>query len=182
MANSNRLEPQAGRRHDFQRRLRAHRRQETQHPSPAQHASERRTAALQTPGDFQVSPVWIFRSALPVATIQGLDLNNDFTNNDIPDRAFAYNPDDPTKPLDNGACPTWQCGRGYRFSQANIRISKAFRLGATARVTAIGEVFNIFNTENPSGFVTRRFTGSIANPVPNATFMQPTTFAGDFRQ
>ena len=140
------------------------------------------SAVLQTPGDFQVSPVWIFRSALPVATFQGLDLNGDFTNNDIPDRAFAYNPDDPTKPLDNGACPTWQCGRGYRFSQANIRISKAFRLGATARVTAIGEVFNIFNTENPSGFVTRRFTGSIANPVPNATFMQPTTFAGDFRQ
>jgi hypothetical protein len=28
----------------------------------------------------------------------------------------------------------------------------------------------------------RRYTGSIAAPVANATFMQPTTFAGDFRQ
>jgi len=140
------------------------------------------SAVLQTAGGFQISPIWISRSALPVAIIQGLDLNNDFTNNDIPDRAFAYNPDDPTKPIDIGACATWQCGRGYVFGQLNVRVSRGFTLGGGARVEAIGEVFNLFNTENPGGFVTRRFNGSIASPVPNATFMQPTTFAGDFRQ
>jgi hypothetical protein len=140
------------------------------------------SAVLQAPGNIQISPVWIFRSALPVAIFQGLDLNNDFTNNDIPDRAFAYNPDDPTKPKDIGACTTWNCGRGYRFSQFNIRVSHPFKLGGRARVDAIGEVFNLFNNENPTGFTTRRFNGSIASPVPNAPFMQPTAFAGDFRQ
>jgi hypothetical protein len=140
------------------------------------------SAVLQTRGNLQISTIWLFRSALPVAIIQGLDLNNDFTNNDIPDRAFAYNAADPTGPTDIGACKTWQCGRGYRFSQVNVRVSRGFRLAGRKRVDAIGEVFNLFNNDNPGGFVTRRFTGSLANPVPNATFMQPTTFAGDFRQ
>ena len=140
------------------------------------------SAILQLPADLQISPIWIFRSALPVAIIQGLDLNNDFTNNDIPDRAFAYNPDDPSRPIDIGACATWQCGRGYRFSQLNVRISRRFKLRGRAGVDAIGEVFNLFNSENPDGFVTRRFNGSVASPVPNQPFMQPTSFAGDFRQ
>jgi len=140
------------------------------------------SAVWQAPGGFQVAPIYIFRSALPVATTQGLDLNNDFTNNEIPDRAFAYNPDDPTKPKDIGACETWQCSRGYRFQQFNLRVSHGFPLGGSMRIEAIGEIFNLFNNENPGGFVTRRFNGSIAAPVANATFMQPTTFAGDFRQ
>ncbi len=81
-----------------------------------------------------------------------------------------------------GVCKTWNCGRGYRFQQLNLRVSHSFPIRGTARVEAIGELFNVFNTQNPGGFVTRRFTGSISSPVPNATFMQPTTFAGDFRQ
>ena len=140
------------------------------------------SAVIETPGDFQISPIWIFRSALPVAIIQGLDLNNDFTNNDIPDRAFAYNPDNPAKPIDIGTCETWQCGRGYRFSQLNVRVARQFKLRGRIRVEAIAEVFNLANSENPDGFVARRYTGSIASPVPNQTFMQPTAFAGDFRQ
>jgi hypothetical protein len=140
------------------------------------------SAVLQLRGNVQISPIWLFRSALPVAIIQGLDLNNDFTNNDIPDRAFAYNANNPANPIDIGACTTWQCGRGYRFSQVNVRATRGFKVGGRARLDAIGEVFNLFNNDNPGGFVVRRFTGSIANPIPNATFMQPTTFAGDFRQ
>jgi hypothetical protein len=140
------------------------------------------SAVLEMPGDFQISPIWIFRSALPVAIVQGLDLNNDFTNNDIPDKAFAYNPDDSTRPIDIGPCATWQCGRGYRFSQLNVRVSRFFKLTGRARIDAIAEVFNLFNSDNPDSFVTRRYTGGVAFPVPNATFMQPTTFAGDFHQ
>ena len=140
------------------------------------------SAVIRVPGDIQISPVWLFRTALPVAIFQGLDLNNDFTNNDIPDKAFTYNPDDPTKPIDIGACTTWNCGRGYRFSQVNLRVSHPFKLAGRARVDAIGEIFNLFNSENPTAFTTRRFNGSITNPTPNAPFMQPTAFAGDFRQ
>jgi carboxypeptidase family protein/TonB-dependent receptor-like protein len=140
------------------------------------------SAVVQTPGGIQISPIWLFRTALPVSIFQGLDLNNDFTNNDIPDRAFEYNPDNPSQPKDIGVCATWNCGRGYRFNQLNLRVSRAFHLGSNAHVEAIAEVFNLFNNENPTGFVTRRFIGSIANPLPNGPFMTPTAFAGDFRQ
>ncbi len=46
------------------------------------------------------------------------------------------------------------------------------------RLEAIGEVFNLFNAKNPSGFVTAQHTGTGA---PNANFMQPTEFSGDFQ-
>jgi len=140
------------------------------------------SAVWRAPWGFQVSPIYIFRSALPVSTTQGLDLNNDFTNNEIPDRAFAYNPDNPSQPKDIGVCETWNCSRGYRFQQLNLRVSHGFALKGSTRIEAIAEIFNLFNTENPGGFVTRRFNGSVSAPTPNATFMQPTTFAGDFRQ
>ena len=93
-----------------------------------------------------------------------------------------YNPDDPAHPKDIGACNTWNCGRGYLFNQVNLRVTRAFRLGGTARVEAIAEMFNLFNNVNPTTFTTRRFNGTITSPSPNGPFMQPTAFAGDFRQ
>jgi len=47
-------------------------------------------------------------------------------------------------------------------------------------VEAIGEVFNLFNAINPSGFRTRVIVPSSGNP--DATLLQPTTFSGDFRR
>ena len=35
----------------------------------------------------QVAPIFYYRSALPVSLIEGLDRNNDFNNNELPDRA-----------------------------------------------------------------------------------------------
>lgn len=37
----------------------------------------------------------------------------------------------------------------------------------------------MFNAENPGGFTTTQFTTAGA---PNAAFMQPQSFAGDFRE
>ena len=48
---------------------------------------------------------------------------------------------------------------------------------------AIAEVFNLFNATNPFLSTTQsRFTGTAANPVPNANFMQPFAYAGDVGQ
>lgn len=138
------------------------------------------SAVIGVPGGVQISPVWFFRTALPVGTILGVDLNNDFANNDIPQRAYAYNPDDPTEPLDLGPCRTVNCGRGYRASHLNLRVSRKFRLAGRAGLEAIGELFNVFNTPNPSEFVTTQHLGSLSRP--NTAFMTPTAYSGDFRQ
>jgi hypothetical protein len=56
-----------------------------------------------------------------------------------------------------------------------LRVSKSFALGiGSARLEAIGEVFNLLNAKNPN------FT--IVNNQLSAAFMQPDAFAGDFQQ
>ena len=138
-------------------------------------------AVWQGPWDLTIAPIYRFRSALPVATTQGQDLNANGINNEIPDRAFAFdgfNSDGTAKFKDIGACETINCSRGASQSTFNLRVSKGFRLFQNARVEAIGEVFNLFHAKNPAGFTTRRI---LANGSPNADFMQPTEFAGDFQ-
>jgi hypothetical protein len=138
-------------------------------------------AVLQVKG-FTISPIFLFRSPLPVATYEGLDLNANSVNNDLPAMAYkftGYDKDTHRATFEeDGACETWNCGRGAWRRQMNLRVSRSFRLYKNARVEAIGEVFNVFNAINPSGFLTRRLLGSGA---PNSEFMQPTEFAGDFQ-
>jgi outer membrane receptor protein involved in Fe transport len=147
------------------------------------------SAIWQAPFGLQVAPIVRFRSALPIATTQGLDLNGNGVNNEIPDRAFAFDGFDAEgNPVlkDIGECKTVNCGRGAKQSQVNLRVSRGFALFGSARLEAIAEVFNLFNAKNPATFTTRRFTGSVANPTPNTSngrpaFMRPQEYAGDFQ-
>ncbi len=160
-------------------------------PSGRTDARHRTTlsAVWEAPGGFTVSPIFRYRSALPVNLTQGVDLNANGVNNDISDTAFKFNgldADGNTTVKEIGPCKTINCGRGASQSQFNLRVSKGFRLVGTARLEAIAEVFNLFNAKNPSGFIGRRFTGTVANPVPNVSggvpqFLRPTEFAGDFQ-
>jgi outer membrane receptor protein involved in Fe transport len=141
------------------------------------------SAVWQAPWGITVSPVFRYRSALPIALTKGLDTNNNLANNEIPDMAFKFTGFDGDVATfeEDGPCETINCGRGAAQSQLNLRVSKGFSLWGRARVEAIGEIFNLFNAKNPSGFTGRQFTGSVSNPVANSAFMQPTEFAGDFQ-
>ncbi len=146
------------------------------------------SAILNAPWGLQVSPIWRYRSALPVNIIEGVDLNNDGVNADIPERAWAF--DGVGKPpKDIGACTTINCGRGASLSQLNLRVSKGFPLGGRARVEAIAEVFNLTNAKNPSGFGPatqfrdpRLLINANGSTSPNPLFLQPSTYAGDFQE
>jgi outer membrane receptor protein involved in Fe transport len=152
-------------------------------PSGRSDARHRGTisAVWQAPYGITVSPVFRFRSALPVATFEGLDLNANGVANEIPEMAYAFdgfNDDGTAKIKEIGSCETINCSRGASQSQFNLRVSKGFQLTNRARVEAIAEIFNLFNAKNPAGFTTRRI---LANGNPNSAFMQPTEFAGDFQ-
>ncbi|MEO6238036.1 MAG: TonB-dependent receptor, partial [Vicinamibacterales bacterium] len=131
---------------------------------------------------FTIAPIFLFRSALPVSTTEGLDLNQNSERNDIPAKAYAFNglnSDGTVKVKENGACETYNCGRGAKRTQMNLRLSRGFRLIGNARVEAIGEIFNLFNAKNPAGFTTTRLLGTgLANP----DFLRPQNYAGDFQQ
>jgi hypothetical protein len=143
------------------------------------------TGVFEIPGGFQISPIFRFRSALPVFIIENIDLNQDGQNNDIPATAYALDTvnDDGTVTIKEiGACEAINCGRGARFSQLNLRVSKSFPIGGRARIEAIGEIFNVFNAKNPSGFVNpNRRLVSATNQTISSSFLQPTEFAGDFQ-
>ena len=142
------------------------------------------SATFELPGGFQVSPIYLFRSALPVALVDGRDLNRDGDANDIPTRAFAvdsFNIDTgKTTFKDIGACETVNCGRGVSQQQINVRVSKMFHLGGRAKVDVLAEVFNLLNDVNPGGFRARVNVPSTGAADPN--LLQPTTYSGDFRR
>jgi hypothetical protein len=126
---------------------------------------------------FNIAPIFLYRSPLPVSITEGLDTNGNGERNDIPAKAYQF--DGVGKaPKEIGDCKTWNCGRGAWRTQMNLRVSRSFRLYGNARIEAIGEVFNLFNAKNPSTFVTTRLLG---DGTPNTNFMQPTEFSGDFQ-
>lgn len=159
-------------------------------PSRRSDARHRATvsAIFNLPGGIQVSPIWRYRSGLPVNIVEGVDLNADGLNQDIPARAYAYDGvGEPPKEI--GECKTINCGRGASLSQVNLRVSRGFRLSSRLRVEAIAEVFNLFNAKNPSGFGPstqfrdpRLLIGADGQATPNPNFLQPVTYAGDFQE
>jgi hypothetical protein len=140
------------------------------------------SAIVQAPWGVQVSPVFFYRSALPMQTAEGVDRNGDANNNDITTLAYRYTGLDANARAtfaEDGPCVTVNCSRRAPFSQLNLRISKGFRLLRGARLEAIAEVFNLFNATNP--FLPLS-TSRLAGGSPNAAFMQPTAYAGDTGQ
>jgi outer membrane receptor protein involved in Fe transport len=142
------------------------------------------SAVFQLPGGVEIAPIYMYRSALPVALVDGRDLNLDGDATEIPTKAYAvdtFNADTGVITFkDIGTCETVNCGRGMPQQQTNVRVSKVFNIGARVHLTAIGEVFNLFNNVNPSGFRTRVTVPS--SGAADTTLLQPTTYSGDFRR
>jgi hypothetical protein len=141
------------------------------------------SAIVEGPAGINIAPIFLYRSALPTHTFEGLDLNADGNLNDKTATAYQYtglNANGSATFKEVGACKTVNCSRRTPFSQLNLRVSRGFRAGGSARVEAIAEVFNLFNAKNPYiPLTTRRLSASGA---PLSSFMQPTAFAGDFQQ
>jgi hypothetical protein len=110
-------------------------------------------ATYQLPARFTLAGMFRFRSATPVNIHAGNDLNGDGFRIDLP-----------------ADVPHINSGRGESFSQLDVRLGKELRFTDRLHLELMGEVFNVFNSKNPAGFVGNR---SASN------FGEPTTFAGD---
>jgi len=152
-------------------------------PSGRADARHRATisAVWQAPYGITVSPVYRFRSALPVNITEGRDLNVNGINNDLHSTAYAFdgvNDDGTVNLKELGPCENINCGRGASQSQLNLRVSKGFHLMGTARVEAIAEIFNLLNAKNPNVFSGARF---LATGAENPNFLVPQNYSGDFQ-
>ena len=136
------------------------------------------SAIVEAPAGIMISPIVFYRSGLPTNTFEGVDLNADGIRNDKTASAYRY-----TGLNDNGvatfeqagSCDTVNCSRRAPFSQVNLRVSRSFRAGGSARIEAIGEIFNLFNAKDP-------FLQINTQRLNNSAFMQPVAFAGDVGQ
>jgi outer membrane receptor protein involved in Fe transport len=148
------------------------------------------SAVIQAPWGISISPIYRFRSALPLHIWYGYDNNLDGVSNDKYTTAYRFTGvDDAGNPSfeEMGACDNINCGRGASQSQMNLRVSKQFKLPGTMGVELFGEVFNMFNAKNPafgvgSASSTRYYTGTLANHTINPVFLKPTAYAGDAGQ
>ena len=145
------------------------------------------SGSVTFPGGVRIAPVYLWRSALPVALIDGRDLNLDGDATEIPTTAYAvdsFNRDTGVVTVKQlGSCTTVNCGRGMPQQQMNMRVSKIFHLTGRANLDVIGEVFNLFNNANPGGFRPRVTIPSGASAGrPDPTLLQPTSYSGDFRR
>jgi hypothetical protein len=141
------------------------------------------SAVVEAPWNFRVAPIFFYRSALPVHSFEGRDLNADGNVNDITANAYRYtglNDAGVATFEEMGACETVNCSRRAPFSQLNLRLSRGFALWGASRVEAIAEIFNVFNAKNPSLPLTTRRVSPAGAPL--SSFMQPTAFAGDVHQ
>ncbi len=141
------------------------------------------SAIVEAPFGITVSPIFSYRSSLPVHTFEGLDFNADGNLNDKTATAYAYsglNDNGTATFKEIGPCETVNCSRRAPFSQLNLRVSRSFPLRGGPRIEAIAEIFNLFNATNPSIPLTTRRLLNAATTNPG--FMQPTAFAGDFQQ
>ena len=90
------------------------------------------SAIIQAPWGFTVSPIFRYRSALPLHIWYGYDNNLDGTSNDLYTTAYQYTGISDAGVAsfkEIGACDTINCGRGAALSQMNLRVSKGFALG-----------------------------------------------------
>jgi hypothetical protein len=145
------------------------------------------SALIQAPWGITVSPVYRYRSRLPMHTWYGYDANADGVSNDIYPTAFQYtgiNAAGVPSYKEIGECKTVNCGRGAPLSQFNLRVAKAIHIGPRLTAELTADVFNVTNAINPVfnvGAVSSGafYTGTLANHTANPVFMKPNAFAGD---
>ena len=136
------------------------------------------SAIVQAPYGINIAPIIMYRSALPVHTFTGTDVNADGIRNDRTPLAYRYTGLTAAGRAtfeEDGPCETVNCSRRAGFSQVNIRISKSFALARRTRLEATAEIFNLLNAKNPSFALTQ-------NLASGASFMQPNGYAGDLGQ
>lgn len=129
------------------------------------------SGAIRMPYEITLGAVWALRSGRPFSALAGRDLNGDGSNTDyVPGTTRNQG----NRGLDLGLVNAWRAENGLgpipadqidqdRYSRVDVRVSKAFELGGSRRVELIGQVFNLFGTDNLGGVGTGWVTNALSD-------------------
>lgn len=115
------------------------------------------SGSVLLPWDVTVGGVWTIRSTMPFSARAGRDLNNDGATTDyVPGTTRNQGNRDLDLTFVNAYRALNRLGEisadqidSNRFNSVDLRVSKAFLLGASQnRIELIGQVFNVFGTNN----------------------------------
>ncbi len=112
----------------------------------------------RAPWGIDLSGIFRYRSATPYTVFIDRDLNGDRLRLDLGPGTGISNVNS---------------GRTASFSQLDLRLAKEFQIGSVVSIELIGEVFNVFNEENPSGYI------NVFDANGNPTGKRPTLYSGD---
>ena len=150
------------------------------------------SAVINVPWGIYVSPIFRYRSALPLHIWTGYDVNADGANNDIYTTAYKFTG------IDAAGNATVRGHRRVRDDQlrarrgalavqpARRRRSSSSVAGARSRPSR--EIFNMFNAINPNFGVGAASSSPLLHGharrvrSPNTVFMKPTAYSGDAGQ
>ncbi len=139
------------------------------------------SGAFLLPYDVTVGAVWTLRTETPFSAIAGRDLNSDGANTDyVPGTHKGQG----NRGLDLGLVNAWRAQNSLApiadsqidhndYNRVDLRVSKSFGLGATRRVELIGQVFNLFGTNNLGGIGVTRTTNALSNAFGRILGAQP---------
>jgi TonB dependent receptor-like, beta-barrel len=116
------------------------------------------SGSVLLPYGVTLGGVWTLRSTLPFSAIAGTDLNGDALVTDyVPGTTRTIGTRDNARMLE--AVNTWRTANGLgpipesqidanEFHSLDMRVSKSFPLRGNQRLELIGQVFNVFGTDN----------------------------------
>jgi outer membrane receptor protein involved in Fe transport len=114
------------------------------------------SGAVLLPYDITLGAVWTLRSGLPFSALAGRDLNGDgFTTDYVPGTTRNQGGRD----LDLAAVNAFRAANGRsaipdsqiestRFNSVDMRASKSFSIGGDRKIEVLGQVFNVFGSDN----------------------------------
>jgi hypothetical protein len=116
------------------------------------------SGSVLLPYDVTLGGVWTFRSTMPFSAIAGRDLNGDALVTDyVPGTTRSMGTRDNPRMLE--AVNVWRAANGLApiiasqidtntYQAFDMRASKSFSLGGNRKLELIGQVFNLFGTDN----------------------------------
>jgi len=159
-------------------------------PEVGPSASDRRHAlvvssGLQLPADVVAGIIYTFRTTTPFNALAGIDLNNDGSsttdfvpgthrgmgNRDSAAMLAAVNAYRASRVPALPPIPASQLDKNS-FNRVDLRVTKGFALGSR-KIELVGQVFNLFGTDNLGGIGTNQTTNALASTFGQIPSAQP---------